>query len=153
MEKIEKIEFIFINELSKIKTSTKEEAIGSFLLLWNDQKSYNKHLQKRLREDVIQSDFDYLLKTLEVLSFSKAVYIESFPNQDIWERQFYNKEDSWAVVIGENGRILSSYQLRESIINRLEKHKELYNSKYDKKGVSDELSKTAKQIYERLTRI
>jgi len=55
-------------------------------------------------------------------------------------------------IIG-NGKILTSYKIRDDIINTLEKHKELFQSKYERKVVSDEFSKRVREIYERLTRV
>ena len=57
------------------------------------------------------------------------------------------------MVIGENGKILTSYKIRDDIINTLEKHKMLFQSKYEREVVSDEFSKRVREIYERLTRV
>jgi len=99
--------------------------------------------------------FDYLIKSFEVLASATYAYIEFYTNEDldIWDRVFYDKENSWAVVIGENGKILTSYKISDDIIKTLEKHKELFQSKYEKKEVSHEFSKNVRQIYERLTRV
>ena len=81
-----------------------------------------------MRNNDIESEFEYLLNSFEVLSSSNEAYIETYPreNSDIWDRVFYNRQKSWAVVIGENGKILTSYKIRDDIINTLEKHKELF---------------------------
>lgn len=103
----------------------------------------------------IENEFEYLMVTFETLKSSKYVYIEVFLDEmlDIWDRVFYHHENKWAVVIGENGKILTSYKIRDDIIETLEKHKILFQSNYTRKVVSDEFSKRVTTIYERLTRV
>ena len=149
------IETKFIQNLTNFHFDNRNEAISNFSSLWNDIDSYSKHVKKRLRNSDIRDEFEYLVNTFEVLSISKEVFIERYPKEDldIWDRVFYNKHKSWAVIVGENGKILTSYKIRDDIIKVLERHKELFQSKYEKKEVSDEFSKRVKQIYKRLTRV
>ena len=155
MNKFKKIENRFIGNLANFNFNDQDEALAKFSSLWNDINSYSKHIKKRMRNNDIESEFEYLLNSFEVLSSSNEAYIETYPreNADIWDRVFYNRQKSWAVVIGENGKILTSYKIRDDIINTLEKHKELFQSKYERKVVSDEFSKRVREIYERLTRV
>ncbi len=152
---MKEIESKFIENLNSFNFNNQDEALAKFSSLWNDINSYSKHIKKRIRNRDIESEFEYLVNSFEVLSYSNEAYIETYPeeNSDIWDRVFYNKQKSWAVVIGENGKILTSYKIRDDIINTLEKHKELFQSKYERKVVSDEFSKRVREIYERLTRV
>ena len=149
------IETKFIQNLTNFHFNNRNEAILNFSSLWNDIGSYGKHIRKRIRNNDIVDEFEYLINTFEVLSISTEAFIEKYPKEDldIWDRVFYNKQKSWAVIIGENGKILTSYKIRDDIIKVLEKHRELFQSKYEKKEVSDEFSKRVKQIYQRLTRV
>ena len=155
MNEFKEIESRFIENLTNFNFNNQDEALTKFSTLWNDINSYSKHIKKRIRNNDIESEFEYLLNSFEVLSSSNEAYIERYPreNADIWDRVFYNRQKSWAVVIGENGKILTSYKIRDDIINTLEKHKELFQSKYERKVVSDEFSKRVREIYERLTRV
>ena len=155
MNEFKEIESKFIENLTNFNFNNQNEALAKFSSLWNDINSYSKHIKKRMRNNDIESEFEYLLNSFEVLSSSNEAYIETYPreNSDIWDRVFYNRQKSWAVVIGENGKILTSYKIRDDIINTLEKHKELFQSKYERKVVSDEFSKRVREIYERLTRV
>ena len=137
---MKEIESKFIENLNSFNFNNQYEALAKFSSLWNDINSYSKHIKKRIRNRDIESEFEYLVNSFEVLSYSNEAYIETYPeeNLDIWDRVFYNKQKSWAVVIGENGKILTSYKIRDDIINTLEKHKELFQSKYERKVVSDE---------------
>ena len=152
---MKEIESKFIENLANFNFDNRDEALANFSTLWNDIGSYSKHIRKRMRNRDIESEFEYLLNSFEVLSSSCDAYIERYPkeNLDIWDRVFYNRQKSWAVVVGENGKILTSYKIRDDIINTLEKHKVLFQSKYEKKVVSDEFSKRVREIYERLTRV
>jgi hypothetical protein len=149
------IESKFIKNLIDFNFNSRDEAIANFNRLWNDIGSYSKHIKKRIRNQDIKDEFDYLIKSFEVLVYTDYAYVEFYPNEelDIWDRIFYNKEQNWAVIIGENGKILTSYKIRDDIIKTLERHKELFQSKYEKKEVSDEFSKIVRQIYERLARV
>ena len=155
MKAFKEIESRFVENLANFNFNNRDEALAKFSSLWNDIDSYSKHIKKRMRNKDIENTFEYLMNSFEVLSSSNEAYIETYPNEnaDIWDRVFYNKQKSWAVVIGENGKILTSYKIRDDIINTLEKHKTLFQSKYERKVVSDEFSKRVREIYERLTRV
>ena len=154
MTKLTDSEKHFLEQLEGFHSNSQERAILSFPTLWTDSQAHRKHIRKRVKEGSIENEWDYLLKTFEVLSHAEVFYIETYPKElEIWTRTFYHRENSWAVVLGENGKILTSYKIRDDIIKTLEKHKVLFDSHYNRKEVSDEFSKTIKQIYERLTRV
>lgn len=152
---MKEIEEKFIENLNAFDFRSNDEAVVKFSSLWNDIGSYSKHIKKRMKHQDIKDELEYLMKTFEVLSSTDFAYVEFYPNEkvDIWDRVFYNKQKDWAVVVGENGKILTSYKIRDDIIETLEKHKKLFQSQYERKEVSDEFSKIVKQIYERLTRV
>ncbi|SFV65565.1 hypothetical protein MNB_SV-12-1964 [hydrothermal vent metagenome] len=118
MKEFKDIENRFIKNLANFNFDNRDEAIANFSTLWNDIGSYSKHIRKRMRNRDIESEFEYLMNSFEVLSSSCEAYIETYPkeNLDIWDRVFYNKQKSWAVVVGENGKILTSYKIRDDII-------------------------------------
>jgi hypothetical protein len=152
---MKEIEKKFIENLNAFNFTTNHEAVANFSNLWNDIGSYAKHIKKRIRYQDVEDELEYLVKTFEVLSDTSFAYLEYYPNEemDIWDRVFYAKQKNWAVVVGENGKILTSYKIRDDIIKTLEKHKELFQSKYEMEEVSDAFSKIVRQIYERLTRV
>jgi len=122
----------------------------SFSGLWYTLKDYNKHLNKRMnKEGTVVDEHDYLQKTFNALN-SDETFFEFYEAPDLWDRIFYAKEDNWAVIVAQNGKILTSYKIDSTIIDTLEKHKSQLGAKVNKVEVSDEFRKTIKQITEKL---
>lgn len=154
MKNFEEIEHKFLHHLDDFCDDSMAEAILSFSQLWTDMDAYTKHIKKRIRNQDIENEQAYLLKTFEVLAYTQETYIESYPlNQEIWDRVFYNHESQWAVILGGNGKILTSYKITGDIIKTLEQHKKLFQSTYTRKVVSNAFSKRTQQIYERLANL
>lgn len=102
MEKYKKIEDSFLSRLNSFKVEDSQ----TFSKLWNDLHSYQKHIRKRVKNGDIVDEFDYIKKTFATLD-QKVAYYEYFKEVGVWDRVLYNKELQWAVVLGENGAILT----------------------------------------------
>ena len=101
------------------------------------------------KEGTVVDEHDYLQKTFNALN-SDETFFEFYEAPDLWDRIFYAKEDNWAVIVAQNGKILTSYKIDSTIIDTLEKHKSQLGAKVNKVEVSDEFRKTIKQITEKL---
>lgn len=128
-------------------------AKGGFSGLWNDIHSYTKHLHKRIKNKDVTNEIDYIQITFDTLSKSKKAYLESFSDDTVWDRVFYNEGTNWAVVIGENGKILTSYKLELSLEDTFNKHAVKYGSKITKYGVGDDFARQTKSIADKLRKL
>jgi len=150
MEKYKQIESRFLNNLESLDISNKNAAIFSFSNLWYTPKDYNKHLDKRMnKEGTVVDEYDYLQKTFNALN-SDETFFELYEAPDLWDRIFYTKDDNWAVVVAQNGKILTSYRIDSTIIDTLDKHKKQFGARVDKVEVSDEFRQTIRQITKQL---
>lgn len=150
MEKYQQIEKNFIESLTNFNYSTKNNAVSTFSQLWMSEKDYEKHYQKRKHlEEVVKDRNDYVLKTFTTLE-SKEVFFETYALPELWDRVFFSKDDSWAVVIAKNGKILTSYKISSTINKTLEKHIKFLNAKINKIGVSDEFARKINEITKQL---
>jgi hypothetical protein len=151
MEKYKIVENKLIASLkSNFNTDTKESVASTFQSLWVGEKEYKKHLIKRMNtEKVVKNEHDYIQKTFNALN-SKEVYFEIYDAPDLWDRVFYSNDDNWAVVVAQNGKILTSYKIKSTIQDTINKHIENLGAKTSKIGVSNEFRQTVKQITEQL---
>ncbi|WP_297431978.1 hypothetical protein [Sulfurimonas sp.] len=150
MEKYKKVENNFLIHLENFDATSKQSAISSFAMLWYTIKDYRKHLNKRMNiEEIVIDEHDYLQKTFNALS-SDETFFELYEAADLWDRVFYTKEDNWAVIVAQNGKILTSYKIDSTIVDTLSKHKEQLGAKVNRVEVSNEFRQTIKQITEKL---
>ena len=153
MEKFREVENKFVSSLDGLKIDTKKNAVSTFKNLWMGEKEYAKHYTKRLnKEGSITDEFDYLSKTFTALN-SDEVFFESYDSVDLWDRVFYSKDDNWAVVVAQNGKILTSYRINSTIKDTLSKHEKMLNAKISKIGVSDEFQSKIRTIAEKLRKL
>ena len=150
MEKYKQVENNFLKNLKNFDITSKQSAVASFAELWYTINDYNKHLNKRMnKERTVIDEHDYIQKTFNALN-SDETFFEYYEAPDLWDRIFYTKKDKWAVVVAQNGKILTSYKIESTIIETLDKHKKQLDAKVNKVGVSDEFRQTVKQITEKL---
>ena len=132
MERYKKLENNFLQILDKFDASSRNSAIASFSKIWVSNEDYYKHLNKRLnKEGVVIDEHDYMQKTFNALN-SKEVFFEVYKDPDLWDRVFYSKDDKWAVVVAQNGKILTSYKIHSTIDETIEKHKKYLDAKVSK---------------------
>ena len=138
--------------LEKLDDFDYENKIDSFKKLWVNKRVYDVHLKKRLEEQVIKNEEDYLLKTFETLAnYDLVLFFENLNNGG-WDRIHYNKVDKWAVIITENGDILTSYSIYKNIKRVIEDNKEKKLILKKKERIINEtrLQKRLKTILNRL---
>jgi hypothetical protein len=155
MKNFKVIEDKLLESLQCFDIINRDEAVIKFSYMWNDIDSYIKHINKRIKNGDISNEYAYVLKTFEVLAYSHIAYIESYPKNysDVWDRVFYHQGQNWVVIIGENGKVLTSYKISGDIIDALDRHKIVFDASYERKEVSNGFSKRVKEIYERLTNL
>lgn len=146
MDKYREIEGKFLEKLTDFNIGDIE---NSFLKLWNDESSYNKHIRKRLLNGDITDIKDYIKKTFLTLG-QKNAYYEHYKVADVWDRVLYNKELEWVVILGENGSILTSYKPNSTITQLLTKHKTEYDTEFKEVEVSDEFQQRVREINNKL---
>ena len=122
MQRYKQVEINFLKGLEKLDMTDRQSATLSFSRVWYTLKDYNKHLDKRMnKEGIVIDEYDYLQKTFNALNGNET-YFELYEAPDLWDRIFYTKEDNWAVVVAQNGKILTSYKIDSTIMNTLDKH-------------------------------
>lgn len=153
MEKYKEIENNFLSGIDSFETGTKHSAIDTFPSLWMSIKDYERHITKRLyKEKVVIDEWDYIQKTFDAL-LSSDVYYEAYEDPQLWDRVFYSKENNWAVVVAQNGKILTSYKIKSKIEDTLKKHEEFLKAKISKVGVGDEFKRTIREIVDKLGKL
>ena len=135
--------------LEKLDDFDYENKIDSFKKLWVNKRVYDVHLKKRLEEQVIKNEEDYLLKTFETLFKSDLILDFENRNKNGWDRIHYNKVDKWAVIITENGNILTSYSLMDEIEEIIEKNEKI-NIILKRKRNETRIKEKTKTILDRL---
>jgi len=146
MEKIEK------RFLEKVSEFDENNPIESFKKLWVNEKVYKVHIKKRVKQEVIKDEKEYLIRTFKTLLDYDLVLEFKNLNKDGWNRIHYNKKDEWAVIIGENGDILTSYKKTEEIEETIKKNEERNLKLQKKEEIKDEtkLKREIKSILDRL---
>jgi hypothetical protein len=126
--------------------------IDTFGNLFTTDIDYKKHIEKRLEMGHIVDDVDYALKTFTALSVANRSVFETYPQKTIgvWDRILYDSEHKWVVILGENGKILTSYQMDGDFDDLIQKHKEQHGAKVLERKQSENLRTTSKQLRDRV---
>jgi len=117
IEKQQEAEREFLKLLEEFDPQKPEE---SFKRLWVSERTYRRHLEKRLERKEVEDWYDYLLQTFHTLSSFTGVYYERYSSS--WDRVLYDKERRWMVVLTEEGRIISSMKVDETLRELFERH-------------------------------
>jgi len=133
---IRKYEEAILKKFENFDVGSKENAIENFKSIWNNLKTYEKHIKKRKEMGHIKDEFDYLDKTLNCLANSKECLIAFYKEKDIWNRIRYFDNDEWIVIFSENGTLLTSHKKENTEVSFEEKHKKL-GAKIKKGEISD----------------
>ncbi|HCL56137.1 MAG TPA: hypothetical protein DHW82_03900 [Spirochaetia bacterium] len=151
IEKASEIQKNFEENLGKLDLSSKEKLVETFPLLWNSEKKFKKHIETRLKYNVIdknQPKEDYLRKTFETLEKSVNIIYEK-PKKNAprdWHKIIYNKESQWVVIIGENGKIITSFPLNETYKEYLRNQENYYELYSFKKQENDQYKRILKTL-------
>ena len=132
------IEKNILYKLSKIKDVKKD-----FHTLWMSKKSFENHIEKRLKQGHIVDVDDYILKTLNCV-IEADEYILAI-HEKSWNNLCYNKKNNWVVIFNENGEIMTSYKIENDKKSFEELHKEVGG--IIQKGVVNE---TIRKAFKRL---
>ena len=62
----------------------------------------------------------------------------------------FSKDHKWVVILGENGKILTSYQMDGDFDDLLQKHKEQHGAKVLERKQSENLRTASKQLRDRV---
>ena len=140
-----KYEEKILEKFNNFDVSSKEKAIESFKKLWNNEKSYVKHLEKRKKLKHIEDELDYLNKTLKCLENSKECLIAVYDEKDIWDRIRYFDNEEWIVIFAENGTLLTSHKKEKTELSFEEKHKK-YGAIIKKGEIDEKFRKFFKEL-------
>jgi hypothetical protein len=117
LQKQRKAEEEFLKILRKFDPEKPEE---SFKKLWVSEKVYYKHLKAKIDDGDVTNWRDYLEKTFKTLAEFTSSYYEAYSLS--WDRIYYDRKRQWMVVLTENGRIISSMKVKESLKETFERH-------------------------------
>lgn len=152
LQKQRKAEEEFIKILKDFDPENPEE---SFKKLWVSEKCYKDHIKTRIEEGVVNDTKDYLEKILQTLSQYTSVYYAHYSTS--WDRIYYDRKRQWMVVLTENGRIITSYKIKEPLRETFRKIKKKANLsgqivKIIKGRHNEELKKESERILKNLQR-
>lgn len=145
IEKQQKAEREFLKLLEEFDFQKPEE---SFKKLWVSERTYKRHLEKRLERKEVKNWYDYLLQTLQTLSSFTGVYYEHYSSS--WDRILYDRKRQWMVVLTEEGRIISSMRVNEPLRELFERH--LKKAQKDGQELTISRGKTNERLKEEVTR-
>ncbi|NWF67343.1 MAG: hypothetical protein HXX81_07755 [Campylobacterales bacterium] len=131
---MENIESKIIDNFKKVDFNSKDTLLNTFSKVWQNDKSWRIHIQKRLNENAIKDEFDYIQKTVDCLANSKEYILAKYKNS--WDSVCYNDDRSWAVVFNEFGTVMTSYKISDELESFENKYKR-YEAKINK-GKTDE---------------
>jgi len=140
------------NILKRFESFNETEPIESFKRLWVNEKVYDNHLKKRLKENIIKDERDYLIKTFETLANYDLVLFFDNLNDGGWDRIHYNHQKEWAVIVGESGDILTSYEIYQTLEEIIQNNETKKIKLNEKKEIKNEtkLQRRVKKILNRL---
>jgi hypothetical protein len=152
LQKQRKAEEEFLKILREFDPEKPEE---SFKKLWVSERCYEDHIKTRIEEGVVINTKDYLEKILQTLSQYTSVYYAHYSTS--WDRIFYDKKRQWMVVLTENGRIITSYKIKEPLRETFRKIKKKANLsgqtvKIIKGKPNEELKKESERILKNIQR-
>jgi len=112
--------------------------------LFYSDKSYTKHVRKRTEKGDISSEQDYQKKTLEVITYAELLTV-AIPAHGMVGGKLQITKDGWIVLIGAEGKIITSYPFDENKTSFEDRHKENGDQVYDY-IISAEIRKLLKGI-------
>ena len=83
-----------------------------FSSLWVSERDFLKHLKKRLKHKEIANQKEYLQKTLQTLCSPIAIYYLYHP---LFKDKVIFSASNWVVILLQNGKIITSFPLYESL--------------------------------------
>ncbi|MDF1583885.1 MAG: phage minor head protein [Methyloprofundus sp.] len=93
-------------------------------------KSYDKHLEKRIKNGDIKDAADYHNKTMAVIQNATALTV-AIPKEGMVGGKLQITQDDWIVLIGIEGRIITSYPFDERKVTFEERHKDEGDQVYE----------------------
>ena len=127
MDKIE-------DKIFKSFSAIKGNVSNNFSDVWQSEKHFTAHIEKRIKLNHISNKDDYIKKTLECLANSNEFIFAEHSNS--WDNICYNSAKDWAVIFNEHGKVMTSYKIESDSTDFMQKQKSI-NAKI-KKGITDE---------------
>ena len=87
----------------------KNNVYDKFSTVWQSEKHFTNHIDKRVLLGHVIDEKDYITKTLKCLSESKECILAQ--HKKSWDNICYNHNKSWAVIFNEHGKIMTSYKI------------------------------------------
>ena len=118
---------------------------GNFASLWYSGKSYQKHVEKRIAKGDIKDENDYKLKTFEAISKSKNMVV-AVSKGDMISGKLQIGSDGWVVLIGIDGKIVTSYPFDSEKVTFSERHKQMGDTVYEY-TINPEIKKLLNRVF------
>jgi len=88
---------------------------------WYSEKSYNKHVVKRTKLGEIVDAADYEAKTRDVIANAQKLIVVT-PTKGMISGKLQIISNGWIVLIGEEGKIITSYPFDENKLSFEQRH-------------------------------
>ena len=106
----------FLKFDGKIYSKVKDLNEDNFKELWVSEREYEKHIKKRLKEDVIKNERDYIDKIKNCVINPDEIYVKKYKEEikekfNRWDRVYYKKSDMWVAIFNEKSKISTAYYI------------------------------------------
>ena len=104
----------FLEFDSRVYKAVRDLRLENFKELWMSEREYKKHIQKRLKERVIEDEDDYIQKIRDCVIYPDEVYFRKYrkeakENFDRWDRAYYKKDNMWVSIFNERAKINTAF--------------------------------------------
>lgn len=144
---MEKYRDRIVRKFDNFPVKSKKDALKHFKTLWRDEESFERHLEKRMKEGTVEDAFDYLAKTVKCLSDAKTMTVARHENS--WDRIHCASSNEWFVVFNEYGTIMTSHKRDETKKPFEQKHRML-GGEIEKGEVDEEFREFFKRLQNEL---
>jgi len=114
----------FLEFDSRVCRAVRDLRIENFKELWVSEREYRKHIQKRLKEKVIEDENDYIRKIKDCVIYPDEVYFRKYTKEakkvfDRWDRVYYKKDNMWVSIFNERGKINTAFFIIKDFIKEV----------------------------------
>jgi hypothetical protein len=111
---------------------------------WYSSKSYNAHIEKRIEKGDIIDEADYEEKTLNVI-INATILTVAIPASGLIGGKLQVMANGWIVLIGEDGKIITSYPFDPNKVPFGIRHKEQGDYVYEY-AINERIKELLKRI-------
>lgn len=112
---------LILSRLIDLAITSPEDIEKRLEFLWSNQSKYQVHVIKREKNGEISNATDYAEKTFMVLSAAKKITVAM--SDDMAGAKLQAEINGWIVLLGDNGKIVTSYPFDPEKITFEERHR------------------------------